>query len=71
MHQNYVAITVSRKILDEIKNISDDENEYNFLKEVMEICNDFSNKTISNKVKLQLEQLIPIYYPNDRVNENS
>ena len=63
MHQNCVPITVSRKILDEIKNISDDENEYNFLKEVMEICGDFSNKKISIKVKKQLEQLIPIYYP--------
>jgi len=69
MHQNCVPITVSRKILDEIKNISDDENEYNFLKEVMEICGDFLNKTISNKVKIQLEQLIPIYYP-DGVNKN-
>ena len=41
MHQNCVPITVSRKILDEIKNISDDENEYNFLKEVLEICGDY------------------------------
>ena len=69
MHQNCVPITVSRKILDEIKNISDDENEYNFLKEVLEICGDYSNKTLSKKLKKELEQLIPIYYP-DGVKKN-
>ena len=58
-----MVISINRVILDEIKNISDDENEYNFLKEVLEICGDFSNKKISIKVKIQLEQLIPIYYP--------
>lgn len=64
-----MVVSINRVILDEIKNISDDENEYNFLKEVLEICGDFENKKISIKVKKQLEQLIPIYYPLE-VNEN-
>jgi hypothetical protein len=69
MHQNCVAIFVNRIILDEIKNISDDENEYKFLKEVLEICGDYSNKTTSKNLKHELEQLIPIYYPLE-VNNN-
>jgi hypothetical protein len=69
MHQNCVPISVNRIILDEIKHISDDENEYKFLKEVLEICGNYSNKTTSKNLKKELEQLIPIYYSLE-VNEN-
>ena len=64
-----MTISINNIILDELKKISDDENEYKFLKEVLETCGNYSNKTTSKTLKKELEQLIPIYFPLE-VNKN-